>query len=79
MLSSKEEEVIALLHAGNETSPIEILVEGFGQTLVISLCKINSTSIILTNIFKCLYNIRIIGSINQSIEILDKVVNDLHA
>ena len=51
LLCSEEEEIVALLHTRDKVSPFEVLHNRVGQTLIIYLRKINSSSIFLCDVF----------------------------
>lgn len=47
LLCAKVEKIVALLHTREKSSPFEVFKKRVGQTLIIGLCKINSSSIFL--------------------------------
>lgn len=55
LLGSKEEEIVALLHASDNSTSIEILDDGVCQPIVISLGNLHSASIFLAYVFKTLH------------------------
>ena len=55
LMCSKEEKVVTLLHASNDSISIKILSNGFCQPFIVSFCKVNSASIFITHIFKTLH------------------------
>jgi hypothetical protein len=54
LICPKEEEVIALLDARDESTPTKVLGKGICQPLVIGLCKLYPASIFFRHILKSL-------------------------
>lgn len=46
-LGSEEHEVVAVLHAGNDPVPFEVLLNGRCESFVVSLGQLNSPTVVL--------------------------------
>ena len=60
-LCSEEHEIVAVLHAGNDTISIEVLLYRGSEGFVICFWKLNSATIILTYHLQQLYRMKIIN------------------